>query len=231
MPILSDLYDEFTGIVHDPQWDSDTVIQLFNTGIGDIAAQIIIPNLLAIATITTDATGKNYVPLPADYNRHLSWCYSQTYNRPIKLFGSVPLLLRCFWRLDLPGRVIGATVQGLNLFYQRIPSTPETLQINYVAKPADLLENDDTDIYLPVFAHDLLLNYACWKAYSVIEEGMDGSKTQTGYYLNEYNKALSKFNDFIGPERNPPFNIGDELQLDYRDGRMGSGWNGGFFGE
>ena len=209
MPTLDDLYDEFDSIVHDSAWDSDKVISIFNDGIGDIARQVLIPELESIAVVTT-LTTVNKVALPTDFMRKLRDCYSQTQRRTIAVYGSVPLLYRNFDFLDSPGRVMGVAVMGLYLYYQGIPSTVETLQINYYAKPATYEGHEDPDI-LKGFQRDLLIAFACWKAYGVIEEGMDGVKTQTQFYWGEYMKALGKLAVFVGPEQNKPIDIGDEF--------------------
>jgi hypothetical protein len=227
MPTLSDLCDDFAGIVHDPTtFDSDRVIALFNKGIVDISEQLLLPALETVTNVLTDPL-KNNILLPDDYSRKLTFCNSLTNNRPIKIFGSHPLLFRNFWKIDLAGRVLGVAVRGQYLYYQRIPSTPESLQLTYWAKPSELSEIDYTHEYIPAFGSEILLAYACWKAYGIIEEGMDGIKTQTGFYNGEYNKALGKLAIFLGPEHSPPILIEDELMLDNVAGRPCSGWNGG----
>lgn len=215
MATLDDIYDEVAGIIQDPAWDSDKVIQLFNDGIRAISEVLLLPELETIGTVTTSTT-LNYVALPTNYQRKIRDCRNPTNPfRRIRIYGSVPLMHAHFTRTDLVGHVVGVAVMGRNLYYQWRPSSTTSLQINYFAKPAVLQENEEPSV-LPAFANELLLNYACWKVYGVIEEGMDGVKTQTQFYQGQFMSYVGQLKDFIGPEQNKPIHIKDELSQCWR---------------
>jgi hypothetical protein len=210
MTTLDDLYEEVAGIVHESSYDSDKVIALFNGAIRAISEIVLLPELETSGTVTTSTT-LNYVALPDDYQRKLRDC-KDTLNpyHEIQIYGSVPLMNAKFSRLDYTGPVVAVAPMGRSLFYQRRPSTATPLQINYYAIPEALQGHEEATI-VPAFTDELLTNYACWKIYSVIEEGMDGTKTQTQFYQGQFMVFLNQLKDFIGPEQNKPIHIIDDL--------------------
>ena len=214
MATLLDIYNEFSGIINDTSWDLPTSVKLMNRCIREISGQVLLPDLETIANITTSADPTaQFIELPNNYQRHLSFCHSITNNRRVKIYGSVPLLYKDFCNLSLNGMVYGIAVMNTKMYYYRLPGTPETLLINYWSNPTMYTATDIPTILPPTLHSDLLLNFLLWKSYALIEEGLDGQKVQTKYYKQEYMDALANLSAFVGAERSVPVHIQDESHI------------------
>ena len=134
-----------------------------------------------------------------------------------------------FSRLDLAGRVIGVAVYGSRLYFQRIPSTIETLRISFYEQPTAMTLTTSTPDCLPDhLATQLLLSYSCWKIEAQIEDGIDGHKINTMYWKREFEGdgprrpgagetggVMADLESFLGPEEKVPEEI--PADIDYED--------------
>jgi hypothetical protein len=210
---MSELYnDSLSSIISDKKWDEDYVLGLFNRAIKEISGIALLPGLERNTAVSTGTL--NYVAVP-DYQRDLRYCHSMTQNREVKVFGSTTLLFREFAFLNQPGLVVGVAPQGSNLFYQRIPSSPETLQLHYWAKPPVYTLDQEPACIPEHLQEDLLVNFAAWKLYARIEDWTDGAKPNTDHFKNEYGEGVAMLLQFLGPEQSKPPELVDETRLDY----------------
>ena len=162
--------------------------------------------------VTITGPSVSYVPLPSDYHKNLFRCYSVTNNRQIEIYESVALLLRRFSLVNRSGVVVGVAVRGSNLYYQRIPSSPETLRIHYYKMPTLLTDGNSKPDCLPEhLVRPLLVNYACREIFSEIEQGLEGQKVNTLFHHNLLREAMADLEDFIGPEGKEPEEIEEEI--------------------
>lgn len=197
--------------VQDASYNYDDVLALFNKCLLQLSGRFLLPNLEVMRDILTDP-GRPSIPVPADYQKNIRYAHSISHNRKLTVYGSVILMNRWFSVLDQAGVVIGLAVKGRDLYYQRVPSSAETIRINYWAYPEPMHTRYAKPTCLPVhLIEPLLVNYACKELYSEIEDGIDGQKVNTAYHGNEYNQALTDLNSFLGPEGREPQHFGQDL--------------------
>ena len=212
MTTLATLRDEVKDILRDGRF-TDTIITLkLNEGLYDVAGRTLLPDLETNDTVET-VVSTNRVALPSDFHRQLSpWVNSTTHNRRIPVYGSLPQLFRRFSNLDQAGVVVGVCRQAGYLYYQRIPSTAETLAINYFRLPDTMSADSDVPDGIPDNLHSRLLsNYACWQLFTRVEDGIEGEGANTARYKQNYLDALGDLTYFIGPTSDVPTEPVDEL--------------------
>lgn len=207
------LKSEVSDILDDSSLDY-LVGRKINEGLRNVAGKMLLPKLRTTGTIATDVDNK--VAMPSDYHRHLSpWAHSTTHNRRIKVYESVPELMKWFSTIDLAGNVVGLAREGTEIYYQRIPASAETIMLNYFKLPTALDADTDTPDCLPDHLHEeLLINYALWKLFQHVEDGTEGEGANTARYKAEYNTAVAELIYFIGPTSDVPVWPEDELGYD-----------------
>lgn len=202
--------------VDDQAYGFDEIVAILFQGLIDIAGHpgVLLPELETTVDITTDPN-VNYCQLPANYHRNLTHCHSISYNRPVKVYGSVVQLYRHHSNLDQTGYVWGVAPKGRRLYYQRVPSSAETLRITFYRYPErkELLDQKPTCLP-PHLAEKLLVNYALKEIYDEIEDALEGPKPNTTLYEGRYEKQLAKLIAFLGPESRLPQEIADEIHWD-----------------
>lgn len=209
----SDLVSEVRMRLKDSGFDSNTILSQLNKGLRVVAGQVLIPSLEASAIISTSTA--NHVRMPSDYHWHLRYCHSTTLNRRIKIFQSLLGLYRKCSVLDSSGRVWGVALQGRNLYYQGIPSTPELLFINYFRYPEPIDSYDEKPDCLPDdFVEPLLVNYAAWKLYQIVEDGIESERPNTSYYKAEFAEAMALFKYHVGAPKDEPEWIPEEISYE-----------------
>lgn len=148
-----------------------------------------LPGLFKIDTVST-ATDAAYVSLPSDFQRSLQFAASASgyeldiANTFIQFSETYPLL-------DRSGRIAEVAVFGGLLYYQGIPTTSEDITIHYYRSPTDMSDNDDTPDGIPThLQRPLLVNYAAWKIYELIEDDFQEPGQNIQRYQNLFYQAL-----------------------------------------
>lgn len=207
--------DGASGIVQDDSFDLDDVISYMNKGLKEISGFILLPKLLETETTVDTVVSQAYASLPDNFQRNLHYCYSNTNNIKIKIYGSVELLYSAFSQLDVGGRVVGVARRGDRLYYQRIPSSAETLRAHYYKYPTILTVGDNSPDCLPEFlVRPLMVNYVAKEIWKLKEDGEDGQMPNTKYYRDEFAVAMAALNIYVGPEARNPQKINDDLNLE-----------------
>jgi hypothetical protein len=88
--------------------------------------------------------------------------------------------------VDRVGQVVDVVVQGAELLYQG--AAVDTLTLRFYAAPT----SDEPDELPTHLQKALLVNYACMEIYNLIEDGVEGAKTNTQAYERRYQRALSQ---------------------------------------
>lgn len=222
--ISNTLADTATAKIQDSSFGYEYVLKRFNDCIFELAGEFLLPECDTWDDLQADAN-VGYVRLPPRYMKNLRHCHSTSHNRAIKIYGSRSQLYRLYSNLDQTGVVRGVAVKGRYLYYQRIPSSAETLRVNYYRYPERLSSREDKPDEIPGHLHErLLVNFACWKAYEEIEDGIEGQKVNANYYKSEYMQAKAALAVFLGPEERNPIDIEEELC--WNDWAYGYGYNG-----
>lgn len=180
------LADRVLGVVKDSSFDETSVVELLNDCAGAVSRRFIIPSLDAASTVTALSTGSS-IPLPANFQRNLYFCDDGTSFNDIQVCNSKDQLSRYY---D-PGLTKQATlIRGVAavrplLYYAPIPIADTVLTIRYQQKPSAItLSTELDDHILPYGFTDIWENYVLWKLFSKIEQGMEGQKVDTSYYMN-----------------------------------------------
>lgn len=207
--------DGKSGIIQDSSLGISDTISYMNEGLKEISGFILLPKLLETDNTIDTVDSTAYASLPADFQKNLHYCYSNTNNVKIKIYGSLELLYSAFSRLDISGRVVGVARRGDRLYYQRIPPSTETLRVHYYKYPTILTVGGNSPDCLPEFlVKPLMVNYVAKKIWKLIEDGEDGQKPNTTHYENEFARAMSQLNKYIGPEGRCPQYVNDDLNLE-----------------
>lgn len=212
---VNQINDEIVLIVQDSSFTVFNTISYINKCLSEISGLILLPKLLETDTTVDTVDLTAYASLPANFQRNLHYCYSNTTNAKIKIYGSVELLYSAFSRLDVGGRVVGVARRGDRLYYQRIPSSAETLRIHYYKNPTIQTSETDQNDALPEFlTRRLLVNYVAKEIWRLKEDGEDGQSPNTKYYESEFAGAMAVLNKYVGPEAQCPQAINDNLNLE-----------------
>ncbi len=72
-----------------------------------------------------------------------------------------------------------------------MPSVAELVTLHYYRRPVDMVADGDTPDGIPLHLQmSLLVNFACWKAYEFIEDGLEGETPNTLKYREFFFAAL-----------------------------------------
>lgn len=206
------LADDVLKVVQDPSYNYDDVLDYFNDCLMDLAGEFLLPDLDTWVDIDTDPN-TDHARMPVRFMKNLRYAHSLTHNREVRRYGGLSQLYRLFSTLDQTGRVLGVCAQGADLYYQRIPSSTETIRINFYRFPDRLETRFDKATCLPDhLVKPLLKHYALKELYDEIEDGVEGQKINTSKHSNEYDKNRAKLLMFIGPEEREPEEIVDEME-------------------
>jgi len=210
-----EINEEVQTIIQDVSFGIADTMSYVNKALKEISGLFLLPKLLETETTVDTVVSTAYADLPDNFQKHLHYCYSNTNNIKIKIYGSVELLYSAFSRLDLGGRVVGVARKGDRLYYQRIPSSAETLRVHYYKAPTIQTINGDQNDALPEFlTRPLLVSYVAKEIWKLIEDGEEGASPNTRYYKNEFNGAMAALNRYIGPEDRCPIEVNDSLNLE-----------------
>lgn len=186
----------------------DNVIDALNQCNVDIATEIDVKELATVAQVTLTA-GLNSVALPLDFlpkRDNLTHCYNHTTNNHVKVYASRRLLDRKIATMGQAGNIVAVASDFPNVYYQKSPSTNQTVDLYYHAIPDDLEAGGIFPSYIPSnYVYTLFLHYVCAQFYDFIEDGIEGEKVNTLYHSDMYDKTIKKFRAFIGPDPDEPF--------------------------
>jgi len=190
------------------------ILSFVNKGLKEIAGEVLLPKLIETETTVLTVVDTAYASLPDDFMRNLHYCYSSTNNRKIKIYDDVRLLYRQFSQLDLARSVVGVARKGSSLYYQRIPSSAETLRIHYYKYPTELIASSDQPDCLPEFlVRSLLVNYVVKELFSIIDTGPPDQEN-TAKYQRFFDDAIMRLKEYVGPENREPQYIYDDVNLE-----------------
>ena len=211
MATREQLIKEIISKAGDSSYANEYLADLLNDGLRDVAAfsdpingfEIFLSKLETSAVLTT-STSLNYVDLPANYHKNLYRVDSAAENNDILIFPNFKALKGYF---DLSewgdsGQVEAVTVAAGKLYYNKIPSTADSLTIHYYKQITLLTKETDIPFELPEHLHrELLVNYVCKELYSEIEDGVEGEAVNTKKYSSLYGQAIAKLYHWIGDEK------------------------------
>lgn len=198
MPTFAELISRTDALVQDTSLTS-LIGAFINQGVYEIAGGMQsvlctgitppLPKLFTIGTVAT-STSAAYVNMPDTFHRNLQLAVSSN-GSEIEIAHSLIEFTESYPLLDRSGGISEVVEHGGRLYYQGIPTTSETLTIHYYRKPVDMIETTDTPDGIPEHLQmSLLVNFAAWKAFEFIEDGLEGEIINTQKYMNAFFSAL-----------------------------------------
>jgi len=198
MATLLELTNLVSTIIDDKSLDAD-IPEYLNQGINEIAAGMSstlgsfatppLPELFTIETKDT-STSAAFVAMPTTFQRNLQFVADSS-GREIDIYDSMIEFAQDYPLMDKTGRVDAVVEQGGNLYYQRIPDEAETLTLHFYRLPVEMSDNTDTPDGIPLtLQRPLLVNYAAWKLYELIEDPTAGEGANVARYMSLFSQAL-----------------------------------------
>ena len=182
---LEAIRNEVENLVDDSSYDADTIDRYINESLAFAAGLVNLPSLKRIDVVDT-VDGQAYVSLTG-----VNPGFSGVLRRVKKSDGSEPTvyadlerLLDDYWDMGAEGIVEAVTLEGSVLWYQKIPSTPETLTILFFENPSSLAKDGDEPTDFPGHVHrKLFVHGAAFTIFDQIEDGVEGDKLNTKHHF------------------------------------------------
>jgi len=178
------LEKEVLNIVQDSSYEG-RVLPFLNRGLLEVAKRFNLASLDASQTINCLAT-QDQVDLPDDYMKTVYFVSDgkNRIGRP-SLYYNLGLFLQKHPDRTIAGPIVDVAINNAALLYTG--REDKDLTIRYFTAPVPLVKNSDKPICIPEHLQEpILVNYAAWKIYDLIEDGIEGKKTNTNYYFNLY---------------------------------------------
>lgn len=201
MATYAGLVARVTELVQDPDRVAGTVTygELINQGVSEIAGGMQsalgdwitppLPDLFTIGTVNT-ATDAGYVAMPTNFNRNLQLVVRAT-GQEVDIANSFIEFTETYPALDRSGTIAEAVEHGNVFYYQGIPTASEVVTLHYYRLPVEMSADSDTPDGIPLHLQiNLLTNFAAWKAYEFIEDGLEAETPNTQKYMGLFLSAL-----------------------------------------
>ena len=148
-----------------------------------------LPDLFSISTVTT-VTDAAFVSMPATFQRDLVLAVNSA-GTELDIAHSWQEFVEAQPLLDRSGRLYEVSEQGGNLYYQGIPTAAEDVTVHFYRLPVAMSAVTDIPDGIPLHLQDpLLVNYACYKIFELIEDGFEGVGVNTQRYEKRFLQAL-----------------------------------------
>jgi len=204
---LSELIDSVQEVIQDNAWTDAKVTELINSGLRRVANGVMVqgkyqltpplPYLYTVGTVTT-TLNSGLCALPDDFNRDIVKVINSSGDN-VAVYDSFLKFVQKFGNVNDNGDVYVCSRHGLNLIYRDIPATADALTLHYYCKPDLLTFSTDEPVCIPEELHQsLLVSYACSKIFEQIEDGIEGQKVNTGYWLNRWYEGLLELEIIVG---------------------------------
>lgn len=172
---------------------SAAVTDWINDGLREITFRVDFGTMRTNDTIAT-VLSTAYASLPSNYQRKLYFLVNATTGLRMTLYKSLADILVYYPLLDQVGDATMAAVDEANrLYYQAVPTTAQNLQAYYYRNPAALAAAGDVPEAIPSHLHeDVLVSYAAYRGWDLIEQAMNEKKTNSESYQARFEIAVLK---------------------------------------
>ncbi len=185
-------------LVSSPSLD-DTIPALINQGVNEIAGGMLstladivtppLPELLTIDSVTTDVTAA-FVAMPDNFHRTLQFAVKAN-GSEVDIADSFIEFIETDPAMTRAGNINEVIEHGGKLYYLNVPTVAEEVTLHYYRKPVDMVDDNDEPDGIPEHLQIVLLvNFALWKAYGFIENGVDEKSPNTLKYREFFMSAL-----------------------------------------
>lgn len=209
MANLETLLVNVKNALQDTSYSDDFIIEKFNQGLELCAAYTILPDLESSGLVITDPLVTE-VDIPVGWNYHSNLYSAHVKDaRDIAVVSSVGLLQEDHPEFDdsdpTNGEIETLTTRKDSIVYFPTPSVATEVVCGFYVNPTPLADNGDIPTCIPVALHEELLeNFALWKCWNMIEDGIEGIKLNTAHHRKAFNTALMELDDLIDSGQSQP---------------------------
>lgn len=195
------LATEASATVQDPTFDASAAMKQMNRGLKEICARLAtmntyLPSLAKEGEVVAYPDAE-FCRLPADWFGNLREVFDVTVGIPIRIVDWE--MMRHMRTTRLPGRLHSASVNAGKLYYWHAPDNEHVLRLSYICQAPSLNPTDRVTSLPPEVSPEILLNYAAWRGYSLVEQEDNGQRPNTAYHKGEFEDSLIRLVQEIGP--------------------------------
>jgi hypothetical protein len=230
MVTLSSLVSSIEGVIQDPAYTGEVLIDMINDVISEISAGIRMPNgeispplpdLQAYDTVTTSVT-LPYVSLPSDYQRKVTHIVDDTKSRISSPNGGSYYAFSKFisqcsdMDLSEQGEIYVVAIKGNRIYYQGIPTAAKVIGIHYYRKASTLTLEGDTVEGIPEHLAKNLIKHGVIKDIygDMIEAGVTEPARGMDYHTKKFYSLMENLCDFVGIDAEPIYYGSDTESYD-----------------
>lgn len=210
-------------IVKDGSFGPSFILSKLNDGLFDVCDLTNPPSLVKHEQELEVYAGEKYVAVPSDFfGSRLFGLYNQTDGIECKVIYRLADFAHLSRKYASIKEIKAACIKGRTMHLAGAPGHNTTLLISYMAEPT--IFSSETDLgdsidYLPPrIGENAIVAYAAKEIYSIIEDGVDGKKTNTEKWESAYALELSKISSRFGIEAKeaPPEQVEDRVGISGR---------------
>ena len=202
MATLSELTELVSDIIQDSFFTDAKILSYLNQGVIEIAGGMQsslgdfitppLPELFTIETVNT-VVDSAFVAMPATFQRGLR-IVTNSSGYELEIYNSMINFVQDYPLLNSSGSIDAVIEQGKNLYYQKIPTESEIITLYFYRLPIAMTELTDTPDGIPLYLQiPLLVNYASWKIFELIEDGIESSEINVKRYKIRFFETLRNF--------------------------------------
>lgn len=201
--LFSEMQQEVKNIIQDSSFDS-SVAGYINEAFLQASGRVNIPDLKRIGVAST-IEGQMYTSL-AGIQDGFGGRLSKMLTPDILRFKDIETLstwvIQQSRSLTETGPVEAVALEGKTLWYFPSPPTDQDLSCILFANPKILEDADDSPDAFPEICHrNIGIHGACYLAYGIIEDGIEGIKTNTEYHFGRFEAGIVQMQEWIGKHR------------------------------
>jgi hypothetical protein len=184
----------------------EEILTYVNMALAEATTEVMLPEFKCAGTVST-AVDAPFVALQIQPDRYVAGI--------VKLFGAAMADVKIYLSLDdmivsesiedvltTGDAVVAVAVEGSNLWYYPIPTTPVTFAFIYYTTHPKLVDVSDSVTLFPDYIQRLAI---CAKAASMcfdkVEDGVDGEKVNTTAYELKGKEGIQKLHEWVGKNR------------------------------
>jgi len=217
------LEDSVTSIIQTLRMPSVTSVEItgyINRCYDYVSSQVLLTQLESSGVVNT-LPGSLSVPIPTEWNYHRDlFSCEVTNNGPITILNSREHLRRIYPDFDTVrqvGSIQFVAISGTSIVYYPTPAEAVELVCFFYKKPEPLeapiigytCGNELPEVIPVGLQPKIIESYVCWQIWARVEDGIEGRKVNTAYYLEQFKEAMIELEDTT--------EVGQSRRLVYRD--------------
>ena len=217
-------------LIKDGSFGPSFILEKLNDGLAEVVQMTSPPDLVELDVELDIFANEKTVSMPVNfYGPRILKLWNQTDDAPcLVVYRFVD-----FAHISLrhPGAAVrAACLKGRTLHLAGVPTVSTTLLATYLREPEILASTEDTGetvTYLPFrLGEQAIVNYAAWRIYEHIEDGVDGKRVNTQHFRADFLDATAKIMDYFGMEamEKEPELVPDFLGISGEPTLVGDNW-------